>query len=94
MLSLSSSESLSLSIGNNAIDSSSLRQASKFLKFQLNPTDYALLEAELVTEIITISPTEILPVPQMIYSVLGIYSWRSEMLWILDLAILSVILHL
>ncbi len=86
MLSLSSSESLSLSLGNNATDLSSLKQVRKFLQFQLSQTDYALLEAELVTEIITISPTEILPVPQMIYSILGIYSWRSEMLWIVDLA--------
>lgn len=86
MLSLSPSESLSLSLGNNTTELSSLRQARKFLQFQLSPNDYALLEAELVTEIITISPTEILPVPQMIYSVLGIYSWRSEMLWIVDLA--------
>lgn len=86
MLSLSSSESLSLSLGNNATDLSSLKQVRKFLQFQLSPTDYALLEAELVTEIITISPPDILPVPQMIYSILGIYSWRSEMLWLVDLA--------
>ena len=86
MLSVSPSESLSLSLSNNPTELSNLRHVRKFLQFQLSNNDYALLEAELVTEIITISPTEILPVPQMIYSILGIYSWRSEMLWILDLA--------
>ena len=90
MLSLSPQESLSLSIGNNnTTELSNLRQGRKYLQFQLSQADYALLEAELVTEIITISPTEILPVPQMIYSILGIYSWRSEMLWIVDLANLA-----
>lgn len=86
MLSLSPQESLSLSIGSNSTELSNRRQVRKFLQFQLSHTDYALLAAELVTEIITVSPTEILPVPQMIYSILGIYSWRSEMLWIVDLA--------
>ncbi|RMF24979.1 MAG: chemotaxis protein CheW, partial [Cyanobacteria bacterium J083] len=45
----------------------------------------ALLEAEIVTEVITVNRTEILSVPQMEYCVLGVYSWRSEMLWIVDL---------
>jgi positive phototaxis protein PixI len=45
----------------------------------------ALIEAEIVAEIITVPESEILPVPQMPYCVMGIYSWRSEMLWIVDL---------
>ena len=52
---------------------------------QATNRDLALLEAEIVTEVITISPQELLPVPQMPYCVLGIYSWRSEMLWIVDI---------
>ena len=86
MLSLSQPESISFSIGNNTTDLSNFRQVRKFLQFKLSKTDSALLAAELVTEIITISPREILPVPQMIYSIMGIYNWRSEMLWIVDLA--------
>ena len=86
MLSLSPSKSLSLSLSNNTTELSNHKQIRKFLQFQLGQADRALLEAELVTEIITISPREILPVPQMMYSILGIYSWRSEMLWIVDLA--------
>ena len=94
MLSVSSSDSLSfkLDTGNNSQTQS--QQTRKFLRFYLgssdrsNPqatnSDLALLEAEIVTEVITISPKEILPVPQMPYCVLGVYSWRSEMLWIVD----------
>ncbi|GAB4231707.1 MAG: hypothetical protein Kow0049_14270 [Stanieria sp.] len=95
MLSLSQSNSLSLNLGIKTNNSSNRQRLRKFLQFQLgkeiesttseSKVDRALLEAELVTEIITISPTEILPVPQMLYCILGIYSWRSEMLWIVDL---------
>ena len=55
------------------------------MQFQLNYNTRALLPAETVTEIITISESEILPVPQMPDCVMGIYSWRSEILWIIDL---------
>ncbi|AFZ36299.1 CheW protein [Stanieria cyanosphaera PCC 7437] len=87
MLSLSQSNSLALNLGIKTNNSSNRQRLRKFLQFQLaeSKVNRALLEAELVTEIITISSTEILPVPQMLYCVLGIYSWRSEMLWIVDL---------
>lgn len=95
MLSTSSSNSLSFSINSKADRNSTNQQIGKFLQFYLgsndaiassgNSRDLALLEAEMVTEVITVSISEILSVPQMPYCVLGIYSWRSEMLWILDL---------
>lgn len=87
--------SLSLSVGNNAGIQSNSKQVRKFLQFQLGKSekthksqiqgDIALLDAEIVTEVITIAPEDILPVPQMFYCVLGIYGWRSEMLWVVDL---------
>ncbi|MEM7756615.1 MAG: chemotaxis protein CheW [Cyanobacteria bacterium P01_A01_bin.40] len=90
-----SANSLSLSVGSNSHVQSSSKQVRKFLQFQLGKSekthksavqgDIALLDAEIVTEVITISPQDILPVPQMFYCVLGIYGWRSEMLWIVDL---------
>ncbi len=90
-----SANSLSLSIGKNSDIQSDSKQVRKFLQFQLGKSekthkssvegDIALLDAEIVTEVITISPQDILPVPQMFYCVLGIYGWRSEMLWIVDL---------
>ena len=90
-----SANSLSLSIRANSDIQSNAKQVRKFLQFQLGKSekvyksaiqgDIALLDAEIVTEVITISPQDILPVPQMFYCVLGIYGWRSEMLWIVDL---------
>ena len=90
-----STNSLSLSIGKSSDIQSDSKQVRKFLQFQLGKSekthkssvegDIALLDAEIVAEVITISPQDILPVPQMFYCVLGIYGWRSEMLWIVDL---------
>ncbi|MDJ0593635.1 MAG: chemotaxis protein CheW [Pleurocapsa sp. MO_226.B13] len=90
-----SANSVSLNIASNSSIQSESKQVRKFLQFQLGKTekthksvvqgDIALLDAEIVTEVITISPEDILPVPQMFYCVLGIYGWRSEMLWIVDL---------
>ena len=95
MFSASSSNSLSLSLSANIAERSDSRQIRKFLQFQLGNSektyqsaakgDIALLDAEVVTEVITISADDILPVPQMFYCVLGIYSWRSEIMWIVDL---------
>ena len=90
-----SANSLSLNLANSSSTQSDSKQIHKFLQFQLGQSekthksiiqgDIALLDAEIVTEVITISPEDILPVPQMFYCVLGIYSWRSEMLWVVDL---------
>ncbi len=95
MLSASSSNSPSLSVSTKIADRSNPKQIRKFLQFQLGSSenkhqssaqgDIALLDTEVVTEVITIASENILPVPQMFYCVLGIYSWRSEMLWIVDL---------
>ena len=85
---------MSLNVGTNPDIQSDLKQVRKFLQFQLGKSekvhksiqgDIALLDAEIVTEVISILPQDILPVPQMFYCVMGIYSWRSEMLWIVDL---------
>ncbi len=90
-----SSNAVSLNINSKTERESTTQQIGKFLQFYLGSNDVitssasskdlALLEAEIVTEVMTISVSEILSVPQMPYCILGIYSWRSEMLWIIDL---------
>ena len=95
MLSISSSNSSTLSLNSQDNSPNNSQPVRKFLRFYLGAgnrpdasmtnSDLALLEAEIVTEVITISPKELLPVPQMPYCVLGIYSWRSEMLWVVDI---------
>ncbi|WP_036477543.1 chemotaxis protein CheW [Myxosarcina sp. GI1] len=92
MLGSSTSDSLSFSLATKATNFS--QPVRKYLQFKLGEKrtqslaasgDIALLEAKLVTEVITVSTDDILPVPQMFYCILGTYSWRSEMLWIVDL---------
>ena len=95
MFSASASNSLSLSLATNPDSNLRNQQKRKFLQFQLgkrkqhdNSTlqgDISLLDTSVVTEVITISSEDILPVPQLFYCVLGVYGWRSEMLWIVDL---------
>ncbi|WP_017327738.1 chemotaxis protein CheW [Synechococcus sp. PCC 7336] len=63
-----------------------LRQA--FLRLQLGE-EWALLPLAQATEILHIHPVDILPVPAMPTWVLGVYNWRGEMLWMLDLNALT-----
>ncbi|MDJ0775919.1 MAG: chemotaxis protein CheW [Mastigocoleus sp. MO_167.B18] len=57
----------------------------KFLSFNLGNIDTAVILLEDITEVVPISLTEICSVPQMHNYILGIYNWRGEMLWIIDL---------
>lgn len=58
----------------------------KFLRFGLQAENTALLQVADTAAIFQVTQAEILPVPQMPSCVLGIYNWRSEMLWTIDLA--------
>lgn len=57
----------------------------KFLSFNLGTRDTAVISLQHITEILQVSLGEICGVPQMPNCVLGIYSWRGEMLWLVDL---------
>jgi positive phototaxis protein PixI len=56
----------------------------KFLSFNLGVKDTAVISLEHITEVMQISLAEICGVPQMPSSVIGIYNWRGEMLWLVD----------
>ncbi|GAB4379445.1 MAG: hypothetical protein Kow00121_33640 [Elainellaceae cyanobacterium] len=58
----------------------------RFLRFYFNLTETALLPLSHIQQVLKVPRTEILPVPHMPDSVLGIYNWRGEMLWLIDLA--------
>ncbi len=62
-----------------------MKTAQKFLAFNLGEKDTAVISLENVTEVFQISLTQICGVPQMPSCVLGIYNWRGEMLWLVDL---------
>ena len=48
----------------------------------------ALIEIELVTELVNILVDRVVPMPHLPPAVMGVYNWRGEILWIVDLAML------
>ncbi|WP_310423396.1 chemotaxis protein CheW [Chamaesiphon sp. VAR_48_metabat_135_sub] len=60
----------------------------QFLRFQLQPNLMALIEIELVTELVNILVDRVVPMPHLPSAVMGVYNWRGEILWIVDLAML------
>ncbi|MEM9568348.1 MAG: chemotaxis protein CheW [Cyanobacteria bacterium P01_E01_bin.34] len=55
-----------------------------FLRFQLGQ-ETALIPLVQATEILPLEPVDILPIPAVPVWVLGVYDWRGEFLWLLDL---------
>jgi positive phototaxis protein PixI len=62
-----------------------LETKEKFLSFNLGVRDTAVISLQHITEVLQVSLPEICGVPQMPSCVLGIYNWRGEMLWLVDL---------
>ena len=58
----------------------------KFLRFQVCPQNTALLAVDQIAAVVPLNISDILPVPQMPECVLGLYNWRGEMLWLVDLS--------
>ena len=61
------------------------RQEEQFLRFHLEPETKIMLPIEQVTEVLKIDIGNIVPIPQMPSWVMGVYNWRGEILWIVDL---------
>lgn len=57
----------------------------KFLIFNVATKDRAGVLVDSITEVFQVSLADILPVPDVPGCVLGIYNWRGEMLWLVDL---------
>jgi positive phototaxis protein PixI len=62
-----------------------LETKNKFLSFNLGVKDTAVISLQHITEVLQVSLPEICGVPQMPNCVLGIYNWRGEMLWLVDI---------
>jgi positive phototaxis protein PixI len=62
-----------------------LEKQQKFLSFNLGVRDTAVISLEQITEVLQISLADICVVPQMPSYILGVYNWRDEMLWLVDL---------
>lgn len=59
-------------------------EKTRLIRVPLAPQDGVLLPLEQLTEIISVESIEVLPIPEMPACVLGIGSWRGEMLWLVD----------
>lgn len=57
----------------------------QFLRFHLVPDTTAILPVNQVTEVITIPQHKIVPIPHSKPYVMGVYNWRGEILWMVDL---------
>jgi positive phototaxis protein PixI len=57
----------------------------RLLRLQLCPENTALLAVETIVAVVNLSVIDILPVPHMPSCVLGLYNWRGDMLWLVDL---------
>ncbi|MBE9007860.1 purine-binding chemotaxis protein CheW [Fortiea sp. LEGE XX443] len=62
-----------------------MKTQEKFLSFNLGTKDKAVISLQHTTEVLQVSLADICNVPQMPNSVFGIYNWRGEMLWLVDL---------
>jgi positive phototaxis protein PixI len=63
-----------------------LKITQKFLRVRVEQENTALLPIEEVVAVLTIAAGEVLPIPQMNASVLGVFNWRGEALWLVDLS--------
>lgn len=57
----------------------------QFLRFQLVPEITALLSIQQLTEVLSIPNGQIVPISHMPAWVMGVYNWRGEVLWMVDL---------
>ncbi|NJL51104.1 MAG: chemotaxis protein CheW [Hydrococcus sp. SU_1_0] len=57
----------------------------QYLKFQLHPDTKAMLPIQQITEVLKIQLGQIMPIPQMPSWVMGVYNWRGDILWMVDL---------
>ena len=55
------------------------------MRFHLVPDTTVLLPMEQLTEVLTISNGQIIPIFHMPAWVMGVYNWRGEILWMVDL---------
>lgn len=57
----------------------------RFLRFKLAEENRTLLPLQDITEVLQLATVEILPIPDISESMLGVCNWRGEILWLADL---------
>ncbi|MEL6440603.1 MAG: chemotaxis protein CheW [Cyanobacteria bacterium J06621_8] len=80
---------MSILIQSNSPESEKLLNqqsaGQQFLKFLLHPQTKLGLPIKQITEVLKIQFGQIVPLPQMPPWVMGVYNWRGDILWIVDL---------
>ncbi|MEE3715684.1 chemotaxis protein CheW [Tumidithrix elongata RA019] len=66
----------------------------QFIEFQLDSHIFAALETEIVQEVLSIKAQNVVPVPNMPSTVLGLMSRRGRVYWTIDLAMMLGLPHL
>ncbi|WP_287129496.1 chemotaxis protein CheW [Candidatus Cyanaurora vandensis] len=56
------------------------------LRFNLSAQVTALLPVAQVTEVLDLDVAQVTPIPQMAPWVLGVFNWRGEIVWAMDLS--------
>lgn len=57
----------------------------QFLGFWLTSSLQAVISTESVSEVLSIESSNIIPLPDIAYTVMGIYNHRGSILWVIDL---------
>ena len=57
----------------------------RFLRFKLAEENRTLLPLQDITEVLQLETVDILPIPDISNSILGVCNWRGEILWLADL---------
>ena len=60
-------------------------EEEQFLRFRLEPDTKVMLPIGQITEVLKIAIGNIVPIPEMPAWIMGVYNWRGEILWMLDL---------
>jgi len=67
------------------IQTKSSAKEEQFLRVYLVPDTNLILNINQVTEVLNIPIEKIVPIPQMPSWTTGVYNWRGEVLWMVDL---------
>jgi positive phototaxis protein PixI len=57
----------------------------KFLSLHLQDQQMVMLPLEQLTEVFNVSLTQIVPIPDVPSTVMGVCNWRGEVIWLVDL---------
>ncbi|NJM56477.1 MAG: purine-binding chemotaxis protein CheW [Synechococcales cyanobacterium RU_4_20] len=60
-------------------------QGERYLGCHLVPNLTVALSVQKITEVLTIPTAAVTPIPRMSPWVMGVYNWRGEVLWVVDL---------